>query len=269
MNFQDPHYLLLILILPIWLLIAKYFRRTSLRFSTFDAIGSGESHRESALPLWIRGCGLLLVVLALARPQIWESEREIYTRGIDIVMALDVSGSMYAEDFHPENRLMLAKEEAKRFIRGRKNDRIGLVVYAKKSFTQCPLTLDYEILINLLDQVHIGALKDGTAIGLGIANAVNRLRDSEAISKVIILLTDGENNSGNIDPLTAAELARKFNIKIYAIGIGKEGVAPFPVDDPIFGRRYIQHHFKIDERSLQKIADITGGQFFVATIHQS
>jgi Ca-activated chloride channel family protein len=153
---------------------------------------------------------------------------------------------------------------ATRFIKGIKNDRIGLVIFAKKSFTQCPLTLDYDILSDLMKEVKMGVLQDGTAIGMGIANAVNRLRDSKAKSKVIVLLTDGENNAGNIDPLTAAELAKGFGIKIYTIGIGKDGVVPFPVEDPIFGKRYIQANFKIDEKTLKQIALITDGKFFLA-----
>jgi Ca-activated chloride channel family protein len=181
-----------------------------------------------------------------------------------IVALLDISGSMLAEDFRPVNRIAVAKEEAKKFVKGRQNDRIGLVVFARKGYTQCPLTLDYEVLSQLIDDIEIGLIKDGTAIGLGIATAVNRLRDSDAKSKVIILLTDGENNAGNIDPITAAELAKSFGIKIYTITIGKGGLVPFPIEDPVFGKRYVQAEVKVDEQILKRISDITDGRHFSA-----
>ena len=206
-----------------------------------------------------------LVVTAFARPQAVEAEREYETKGIDIVLALDISGSMLAEDFKPINRMAVAKEEAKKFVKTRENDRIGLIVFARKGYTQCPLTLDYQILNQLIDDIEIGLIKDGTAIGLGIATAVNRLRDSTAKSKVIVLLTDGENNAGNIDPITAAELAKSFGIKIYTVLIGKGGLVPFPIEDPIFGKRYVQAEVKIDETTLKRIADITDGRHFAAT----
>ena len=180
------------------------------------------------------------------------------------MIALDISGSMLAEDFQPENRVYVAKQEAIKFINGRENDRVGLVVFSKKAFTQCPLTLDYRILAELLSEIRVGMIADGTAIGMGIATAVNRLRDSNAKSKVIILITDGENNAGNIDPVTAAELAKSFGIKVYTIGVGKGGMVPFPVDDPLFGKRYVQANVEIDEATLKRIADITGGLFFRA-----
>ena len=191
-------------------------------------------------------------------------EREYQTKGVDIIIALDISGSMLAEDFKPENRIAVAKQEAIKFIKGRENDRMGLVVFARKAFAQCPLTLDYDVLINLLKEVHIGMIDDGTAIGMGIASAVNRLRNSDAKSKIIILITDGENNAGNIDPITAAELAKTFGIKVYTIGVGKGGLVPFPVNDPLFGKRYVQAKVDIDEMTLKRIADITGGMFFRA-----
>lgn len=207
---------------------------------------------------------LALFCTALARPEAVTSEREFQTKGVDIILSLDLSGSMLAEDFKPENRLVIAKQEAINFIHGRQNDRIGLVVFARKAFTQCPLTLDYEILTQLLKELEIGLIPDGTAIGLGIASAVNRLRDSDAKSKIIILITDGENNAGNIDPITAAELAKTFGIKVYTIAVGRGGLVPFPVNDPLFGKRYVQARIDIDEISLKRIADITGGLFFWA-----
>lgn len=217
----------------------------------------------------LRVAVLGLFIFSLARPQAVSREREYDTKGVDIVISLDISGSMLAEDFKPENRLAVAKEEAKKFIQGRENDRIGLVVFAREAFTQCPLTLDYDILKNLVDEVQIGMIQDGTAIGMGIATAVNRLRESDAKSKVIILITDGENNAGKIDPITAAELARTFGIKIYTIGVGRGGLVPFPINDPIFGKRYVQAKVEVDEFLLKRIADITGGIFFRARDPQS
>jgi len=269
MRLADPWYLLLLLAIPVLTWVYHRFGRSFIRYSSFERLGSALQHKKPKLPAFLKILALVLIIVALARPQSIDADREIYTEGIDILIALDVSGSMKAEDFHPENRLAVAKQEAKRFIEGRKEDRIGLVVFAQKSFTQCPLTLDYDILKQLLAQVEMGALQDGTAVGMGIANATNRLRGSKAKSKVIILLTDGENNSGNIDPITAAELAKGFGIKIYTIGIGKDGVVPFPVDDPIFGRRYVRANFKIDEKTLKQISTITGGRFFLARDPQS
>ena len=216
------------------------------------------------VPIFLRLLTLGLITLALSRPQQVTSDREVRTEGIDIVLAIDVSGSMMAEDFKLRSRLAVALTEAKKFVEARKHNRIGLVVFSSQSFTQCPLTLDHDVLIRLMDEVRTGLIKDGTAIGLAIGNAVNRLRDSSAKSKVVILLTDGENNAGNIDPVTAAELAKGFGIKIYTIGVGKEGLVPFPVDDPLFGKRYVQAKVDIDEATLKVIATVTGGQFFRA-----
>jgi len=180
------------------------------------------------------------------------------------MLALDVSGSMKAEDFKPHNRLYVAKEEIKKFVEKRISDRIGLVVFSQSSFTQCPLTLDYGILLNFLDQVKFGMIKDGTAIGMALANCVNRLRESPSKSKVIILLTDGVNNAGQIDPLTAATIAKTMNVKIYTIGAGKPGNAMYPIDDPIFGKRYVYLPNEIDEETLKEIARKTGGKYFRA-----
>jgi Ca-activated chloride channel family protein len=171
---------------------------------------------------------------------------------------------MQAEDFKPHNRLYVAKEEMKKFVNRRVNDRIGLVVFARYSYTQCPVTTDYGVLLNFIDRVDFGIVEDGTAIGMAIANSVNRLRESPAKSKVIVLLTDGDNNAGEIDPLTAANLAAAFDIKIYTIGAGKPGNAMFPYQDPIFGKRYVYQPTKIDEKTLKEIAERTGGQFFRA-----
>lgn len=203
-------------------------------------------------------------IVAFARPQAGTENREVSTEGVDIMLALDVSGSMKAEDFKPRNRLYVAKEEIKKFVEKRTSDRIGLVIFSQSSFTQCPLTLDYGVLLNFLDQVKFGMIKDGTAIGMALANSVNRLRESASKSKVIILLTDGVNNAGQIDPLTAASIARTMGVKIYTIGVGKPGNAMYPVDDSSFGKRYVYLPNEIDEEGLMEIARKTGGRYFRA-----
>ncbi len=212
----------------------------------------------------LRAVAIIFLALALARPQAGRKGEEISSEGIDIMLVLDISGSMRAEDFKPQNRLYVAKQVIKDFIQDRHSDRMGLVVFSRQSFTQCPLTLDYGVLLNFLDRVDFGMIEDGTAIGLSIANALNRLRESDAESKVIILLSDGRNNAGEIDPLTAAQVAKAMNVKIYTVGAGKPGNAPYPVDDPIFGRRYIYVENEIDEPTLLQIAQITGGEYFRA-----
>ena len=207
---------------------------------------------------------LVLLIVVLARPQSSNSWENVSTQGIDIVIALDVSSSMLAQDLKP-NRLEASKDVAIQFIAGRPNDRIGLVVFSAESYTQCPLTTDHAVLMNLFKDVKSGIIEDGTAIGVGLATAVKRLKDSEAISKVIILLTDGVNNQGVIDPITAAELAKTFHIRVYTIGVGTEGTAPYPMQD-MFGRtQIVSVPVEIDEKTLQEIADITDGQYFRAT----
>jgi len=207
---------------------------------------------------------VIFFIVAFARPQAGTENREVATETIDIMLALDVSGSMKAEDFKPQNRLYVAKEEIKKFVSKRTSDRIGLVIFAASSFTQCPLTLDYSILLTFLEQVKFGMVKDGTAIGMALANCINRLRESPSKSKVIILLTDGVNNAGQIDPLTAAGIAKTMEVKIYTIGVGKPGNAMYPVNDPIFGKRYVYLPNEIDEKSLREIAERTGGKYFRA-----
>jgi Ca-activated chloride channel family protein len=181
------------------------------------------------------------------------------------MLVLDTSGSMQAQDFEPKNRLFVAKEVIKEFIAKRTTDRIGLVVFAADAVTQCPLTLDYGLLAKLVDQVDFGMLDDGTAIGMGLASACNRMKNSEAKSKVIVLLTDGQNNAGMVDPTTAARVAASLGIKVHTIGVGTRGRAPIPIDDPVFGRRLISVEVDIDEVTLRKIAELTGGQYFRAT----
>lgn len=273
MEFRHPFFFLLLVLLPlVWYFWVRKRSRPALHLSTFpftQRIRPSWRVAGSQILPFLRAAVLTLFVFALARPQAVSREREHETKGVDIVIALDISGSMLAEDFKPENRLAVAKEEAKKFVRGRENDRIGLVVFAREAFTQCPLTLDYNILTSLVDEIQIGMIQDGTAIGMGIATSVNRLRESDAKSKVVILITDGENNAGKIDPITAAELARTFGIKVYTIGVGRGGLVPFPVNDPLFGKRYVQAKVDVDEMTLKRIADLTGGVFFRARDPQS
>lgn len=271
MRFAYPLILLLLVALPF---LAGQFQRAlrkkggRVKFSSIALLRSEEGdrffHSFARVLLILRLTILVLLILAMARPQSGLSAAEITTEGIDIVMALDISGSMKALDFQPDDRLTVAKKEAARFIEGRHSDRIGLVVFSKESFTQSPLTSDYSMLLKLLSRLEIGLIEDGTAIGMGLATSVNRLRASEAKSKVVILLTDGMNNAGKIDPLTAARIAQSLGIRVYTIGIGKPGMAPFPVDDPVFGTRYVQMETQIDEETLEEIARLTGGQYFRA-----
>src|SRR5881628_2869541 len=264
---------LLLLALLIVRLLRSRSRRASLVFSLtspFLLIPPGLAVRLRHVPPAFRIVGLALLVVAFARPQTGRHEEEVLTEGIDIVLAVDISGSMKTEDFKPKNRLEVAKDVVAQFVRGRRNDLIGLVVFAANAYTRCPLTLDYGVLIDLLSQVDITPREeDGTAIGMGLATAVSRLKDARGKSKVIILLTDGRNNRGQIDPLSGARLAQAIGIKVYTIGVGTEGEAPFPIDDPILGRRYINVQADIDEETLQQIAAATGGQYFRATDSQA
>jgi Ca-activated chloride channel family protein len=245
--------LLLFLVLG-WLLYRHRQRQATLVYSgilPFRAFTPGLLVRLRHIPMALRVAGLALLVVAFARPQTGHHEEEVLTKGIGIVLTVDISGSMRTEDFRPKNRLEVA---------------IGLVVFAANAYTRCPLTLDYDVLLDLLEHVEIApSEEDGTAIGMGLATAVSRLKDSEAKSRVIILLTDGRNNKGQIDPITGASLAQALDIKVYTIGVGTEGPAPYPIDDPIMGRRYINVSADIDEEALQTIAKETGGQYFRAT----
>lgn len=214
----------------------------------------------AALP-WI---ALAIALLAMARPQQGIRQSETETRGVDIVLAIDISPSMAAEDFRPLNRLHVAKETARDFVRQRPHDRIGLVAFAATSFTQCPLTLDHDALGELLSGLDFGLAEDGTAIGMGLATAVSGLRTSRTPSKVVVLLTDGQNNRGAIDPLTGADLARAFGIKVYAVLVGRGGIVPVPVQDAMGGRRIEMVRMDVDEGVLREIAKNTGGRFFRA-----
>lgn len=271
MSWANPHLLwLLLLLIPIigyqiWKNRNK--KNPSLLFSNTSGLknltGNWRSYGIWAAPL-LQVLAFVLIVIALARPQYKNTTIERNAEGIDIVLTLDISTSMKAEDLKP-NRLEAAKGVAEDFINKRISDRIGLVLFARQSFTMVPPTLDYDLLKRLLEDVQMGVVEDGTAIGMGIATAVNRLKESNAESKVIILLTDGQNNAGEIDPVTAADLAVSYDIKIYTIGAGTRGTAPYPVKDPIFGDRYQNVEVNIDEEMLTQIADMTDGSYFRAT----
>jgi Ca-activated chloride channel family protein len=215
----------------------------------------------SGLP-WV---ALTLALVALARPQQGLSLSETETHGVDIMLAIDMSPSMSAQDFQPLNRLTVAKATAREFIRRRPHDRIGLTGFAATAFTQCPLTLDHDALIELLDGLDFGLAEDGTAIGMGLATAVARLRESRTPSKVIVLLTDGANNRGQIDPLTGADLARALGVKVHTILVGRGGLVPVPLDDPLLGRRIQMMQMEVDPGALQQISQRTGGRFYRAT----
>ena len=214
------------------------------------------------LPFVLRLITIALIIIVLARPHAINKWQTTESKGIDIVLAVDISGSMLAQDLTPD-RLTAAKKVAAEFVTDRPNDKIGLVIFAGESFTQCPLTTDHKVLLNLLNEVRFGMVEDGTAIGLGLANSVNRLKDSNSQSKVVILLTDGTNNRGQIAPLTAADLAQSYGIRVYTIGVGTQGMAPTPVQTP-FGIRIQNVEVDIDEKTLTEIASITGGQYFRA-----
>jgi Ca-activated chloride channel family protein len=260
------YFLILVPALPVWYWMKGKQRQPSITYSSlkvFKEIPASWREKFRHLPVILRTLALFLLIVALARPQSYNSGENIYTEGIDIAMVLDISGSMLAEDLKP-NRIEAAKQVIDNFISNRTSDRIGLVIFARQAFTQCPLTIDYGVLRHLLSKVEPGMIEDGTAIGNAIADGVNRLKDGKAKSKIIILLTDGMNNAGEIDPLTAAQIAKTFGIRIYTVGVGAKGEAPYPVQTP-FGVRYQMIPADIDEGMLQQIADITGGAYFRAT----
>lgn len=269
MTFNNPEYLfLLFLLIPIFFWYFWELRKSdaSIQISSHKTIRDfPKSFRVYFLhvPFALRVIALTLLILALARPQTSNQWRTEKTEGIDIMMALDISSTMLAEDLHP-NRLEVAKNVATEFILARPNDNIGLVVFASQSFTQCPLTTDHAVLVNLFKSVEYGMIEDGTAIGLGLANAVNRMKNSPTKSKVIILLTDGSNNRGEIAPATAAEIARTFGIRVYTIGVGSHGQVRIPVQTPM-GTQYVTTDSEFDEKTLKDIAQTTGGEYFRAT----
>ncbi|MBC8474350.1 MAG: VWA domain-containing protein [Cryomorphaceae bacterium] len=267
---REFFYLLIIPIaILIWYILKYKFVSSTILFSDTHSISKTITLKQRLrhLPYLLKIIAAALLIIAIARPQSTANWEESTTEGIDIVLAMDISGSMLARDLKPD-RLEASKDVAMDFISKRKNDRVGLVIFAGESFTQCPLTTDHNVLLNLFKDVKSGMVEDGTAIGMGLATAVNRLKDSKAISKVIILLTDGVNNSGMVPPLTAAEIAQKFGIRVYTIGVGTEGFAPYPFQTP-FGIQYQDVEVKIDEKSLQDIAILTDGKYFRATNNNS
>ncbi|MGD2121222.1 MAG: VWA domain-containing protein [Gemmatimonadota bacterium] len=273
-RFEDPLALCLLALLPVLVIIRRRWEprhRATLRFSALEAAratGLGISRWAARIPTFLRLLALVAVVIALARPQTGITSESVLTEGIDIVMAMDVSSSMLAEDLEP-NRLEASKQVAAEFAQGRRNDRIGLVAFAGQAYTQAPLTLDHGVITGLLGELDVGMIEDGTAVGMGLATAVKRLQNSDGDSKVVVLLTDGRNNRGEIGPATAAQMAQALGIRVYAIGAGTRGTARVPVDDPFQGRRYVNMRVDLDEPTLREMAELTGGRYFRATDRES
>lgn len=271
-EFANPNLLWLLLIVPaaiVWYVLRHKKQEASVRFSDLSGFAKLPKTWKAYLRhllFALKVAALALLIVALARPQSSSTNRKSNVEGIDIVMAMDVSGSMLARDLKPD-RLTAAKEVASEFVEGRPGDRMGLVIFSGESFTQVPLTTDHGVMLNMLAEMKNGLIDDGTAIGDGLATAISRLKDSDAISKVIILLTDGMNNSGSVDPYTAAEMAKLFGIRVYTIGVGSYGTAPYPVQTP-FGTQIQQMKVEIDEKLLQNIANSTDGKYFRATSTQ-
>lgn len=274
-TFAHPYLLLLLLIIPLltaWYVFRYRKQKPALQFSNISFFrGVRRTFRQRSYPLLfaLRMVAVGAIIVALARPQKMLSRQEMTVEGIDIVLTMDVSGSMLAEDFRP-NRLEAAKNVATDFIKGRKNDRMGLVVFSGEAFTQVPLTIDHHVLLKQLYALKSGMIKDGTALGDGLATAINRIKDSEAKSKVIILLTDGINNQGAVDPQSAAEIAALYNIRLYTIGVGTQGLAPYPFKDPLGRTHYQNVPVELDEHLLTQMAQSTqDGQYFRATSKKS
>ncbi|MGN0033690.1 MAG: vWA domain-containing protein [Candidatus Limimorpha sp.] len=273
MEFASPHFLYALAIIPIliiWYIFYGNSQQAYIKFSdasVFTSLPRGWKIYARHLPFALEMAALALLIIALARPQSSSTNQKVNVEGIDIVMTVDISSSMLAQDLKPD-RLEAAKNVGAEFIAGRPEDRIGLVVFASETFTQVPLTTDHGMLLNMMKDMQCGMLEDGTAIGDGLASSVSRLKDSEAISKVVILLTDGDNNAGSVDPSTAAEMAKIFGIRVYTIGVGTRGTAPYPVQTPFGGIQYQQIPVTINEPLLQQIADETGGKFFRATSNE-
>ena len=265
MVFSNPYYFILLTVLIpyiIWYVMRSKKSRATLKMpeaSKYKALPKSLRQYLIHVPFLLRIILITLVVCILARPQSKHSWSDTDVEGIDIMLAVDVSTSMLAQDFKP-NRVEALREIAQHFIEKRMNDNIGLTFFAGEAYTQCPLTTDHVTLLNQLNELECGMINDGTAIGMGLALAVGRLKDSKAISKVIVLLTDGDNNSGDIDPITAAELAAKFGIRVYTIGVGRKGEVPYPTP---YGTQMVQNSF--NEAPLMKIAKMTNGQYFRAT----
>jgi Ca-activated chloride channel family protein len=273
-RFADPWLLGLLAAVPLAYLLGHRLearRSGTLRYPAVETVAAarvGTTRWAHRVPGMLRALALLALIIALARPQTGITSETVLTEGIDIVLALDLSSSMLAEDLTP-NRLEAAKTVAAAFVGGRRNDRIGLVAFAGEAFTQAPLTLDYSVVTTLLGELRSGMIADGTAVGMGLATAVKRLQASEAASKVIILLTDGRSNVGEIGPITAGQMAQALGVRVYTIGAGARGTARVPVDDPFRGRVYATVQVDVDEETLQEIAELTGGRYFRATDTES
>ncbi len=265
-QFASAWALLLLLVLPAWWLIRRRRRPAAIVFSRVSILAAGpRAGRATTLILFtLRNLLLASFIVALSRPRSGAHAEDVTSEGINIVLAIDLSSSMLAQDFQPENRLEVAKDVVKKFIAARTSDRIGVVAFAAEALTQVPLTTDYPVVNAAVDNLAAGQLEDGTAIGTAIATAANRLRTAPGRSRVIILLTDGENNRGAIDPRTAAKAAAVFGIKIYTVGVGTEGMAPVPVGRGLFGLRYENRLVRIDEPLLSDIAKTTGGRYYRA-----
>ena len=269
MVFANPLYLLLLLlIIPIiaWYVLKQKRMQAALQVSTtqpFDKMPRTYKIYLRHFNFVLRVLAVVLLIIALARPQSTDSWQNSSTEGVDIVLALDISGSMLARDFKPD-RVEAAKDVAAQFVSGREHDNIGLVIFAGESFTMCPMTTDHAVLLNLMKDVHCGMVDDGTAIGDGLATAINRIKDGPAKSKTIILLTDGTNNAGDIAPATAAQIAKSFGIHVYTIGVGTKGLAPTPVQTP-YGITYQNMPVEMDEEALKQIAETADGKYFRAT----
>lgn len=271
-TFTNPDYSYLLLLLPLlWIAYALHHQRrnTHLQIASFNGLNAKSWKSWGRHLLFVlRTIAIGFLIIAFMRPQTAASWEDITAEGINIVLAMDISGSMLAQDLQP-NRLEASKVVAMDFISGRPNDRIGLVIFSGESFTQCPLTTDHQILQNLFQNVQSGMVQDGTAIGMGLATAVSRLKDSEAVSKVIILLTDGVNNQGAVAPLTAAEIAHQFGVRVYTIGVGTKGYAPYPFKTAFGTTVYQDVEVNIDEATLQDISSATGGKYFRATSNEA
>ena len=273
-RFEDPLFLLLLGAVPVlaWWYVARGRRnRGSLTHPDVAGLARadrGEGRWLQHLPAALRGLALVCFVVAFARPQTGVTGENVVTEGIDIVLALDISSSMLAEDLTP-NRIEAAKAVAADFAGGRGNDRIGLVIFAGKAFTQAPLTLDHSVVVSLIGELEVGMIEDGTAVGMGLATAVKRLQASEAASKVVVLLTDGRNNRGEIDPVTAAQAAQALGVRVYTIGAGSRGTARVPITDRFGNRRYVTTRVDVDEPTLRTTAETTGGRYYRATDRES
>ena len=271
-EFANPKLLWLLLLVPLailWYVLRHKKQEASVRFSDMTGFVKLPKTWKAYLRhllFALKMAALALLIVALARPQSASTNSKSNIEGIDIVMAMDVSGSMLARDLKPD-RLTAAKRVASDFVEGRPGDRMGLVIFSGETFTQVPLTTDHAVMLNMLGEMKNGLIDDGTAIGDGLATAISRLKDSEAISKVVILLTDGLNNAGSVDPYTAGEMAKLFGIRVYTIGVGSYGTAPYPVQTP-FGTQIQQMKVEIDEKLLTQIANMTGGKYFRATSNQ-